>query len=1126
MLYKIIIKFKLKYFRFITVIELVSAVTRSADEIFMLIRTFQTQFEIINICTLFLEFFRYSQQRVNSIIIIMINCNKLNVLLPVNLCLNCCTKTNLSVVYMRGDCPSYLPSYMERVAASWTYSMKMSLFELIRYALSFENLNFTIFSSHMCNHVSLGHRNCSKNVDIMKPERCVCFNLFSGRKPYLEEHSSIKPIKYTWTYFTAVCPRSCDPFFVDDCHVGLVTASWTYYMLLHVQYIMTILVLPILHACFYSALYNYYHILGLVLSEAMIKYTCMHVLFHLEYGPRRNVHSSTEADAWMHAALFSDYLLNENTCVLRLTSVPLKVNHRLENRESVVTRDYIYSYLTYEYTMYLENLFHNYVCTRIYFIPFSEYNTGLEICNYSRTNNIFKCFLIMFVLSNYKYPRLLYVKDLNTKPTLETRSDPHFKPRTRMKKDIRGWLRGVYYILHILTDSLPRTPPPLRISYFLPWYVWAGLAFSLFYFCEPLPLLLHLILSSSNKSEFSFFPQKVICITIMVSCIIYTPDITSTIYSTYFVGSELVIKKNISGLYPNSMFSGVLRLMVILRSEFTSYCTYDNTIQVNHLHPIKQLYVNFIKFNLKKNTYNRCIFSGMASQRLYVDETTGAFKVVTVQPNDGNLFNQQDAVNQTSSSAMSAPGENANEENAQPLFCFTEPAIRAEILRQKNHSVALLMNEPANYTAFRRDYDLYIGNILEEHLMHRSKVSLPQFEGEPASRNLTPGTKNGGWFCEEAVIGSGINGMNVQMTLPPNRPMCIIVGASHCSRMANLDINAAPTSNFGKSQIWAQRLWSTVGFARIKGSARTVLPILEEILANIALEMVSCYGSFEGTGTHWVFIPNSWDAVDDDITLDQYTIALLKTSQVIFTFMANLRFQQRWNLSFSFSELPILHHKETHIYRINHIVREINEMITPNHSPIRSWWVCTKPNEKNIDHQKQLRIGKLSDRHCGFEHHDQRHLSAKGYLQWLTEILNSGMMSIKNNLSVEDFVPAQVVSVPDGDRSSYFARTASIKLQIEFNVLDTEKHAALRRLESPHLDCNKLLEVYKDYSIISVINEPKRRTPYDVNRRLDDFGHPLLGWIDGPVRSQFLEQYPAHRGGGRFRGRGRGRARN
>merc|ERR1711911_150884 len=103
---------------------------------------------------------------------------------------------------------------------------------------------------------------------------------------------------------------------------------------------------------------------------------------------------------------------------------------------------------------------------------------------------------------------------------------------------------------------------------------------------------------------------------------------------------------------------------------------------------------------------------------------------------------------------------------------------------------------------------------------------------------------------------------------------------------------------------------------------------------------------------------------------------------------------------------------------------------------------------------------------------------------WLTEILNSGMMSIKNNLSVEDFVPAQVVSVPDGDRSSYFARTASIKLQIEFNVLDTEKHAALRRLESPHLDCNKLLEVYKDYSIISVINEPKRRTPYDVNRRL------------------------------------------
>ena len=60
---------------------------------------------------------------------------------------------------------------------------------------------------------------------------------------------------------------------------------------------------------------------------------------------------------------------------------------------------------------------------------------------------------------------------------------------------------------------------------------------------------------------------------------------------------------------------------------------------------------------------------------------------------------------------------------------------------------------------------------------------------------------------------------------------------------------------------------------------------------------------------------------------------------------------------------------------------------------------------------------------------------------------------------MEDFVPAQVVSVPYGDRSSYFARTASIKLQIEFNVLDTGKHAALIRLESPHLDCGKLLEI-------------------------------------------------------------------
>ena len=51
-------------------------------------------------------------------------------------------------------------------------------------------------------------------------------------------------------------------------------------------------------------------------------------------------------------------------------------------------------------------------------------------------------------------------------------------------------------------------------------------------------------------------------------------------------------------------------------------------------------------------------------------------------------------------------------------------------------------------------------------------------------------------------------------------------------------------------------------------------------------------------------------------------------------------------------------------------------MITPNYAP----GGCV---------QKQLRIGKLSDRHFGFEDIDQHHLLAKGYMEWLTEILNA-----------------------------------------------------------------------------------------------------------------------------------------
>ena len=441
-------------------------------------------------------------------------------------------------------------------------------------------------------------------------------------------------------------------------------------------------------------------------------------------------------------------------------------------------------------------------------------------------------------------------------------------------------------------------------------------------------------------------------------------------------------------------------------------------------------------------------------------------------------------------------GEPMNVDTSVIFYSHTTPAKLSELRRQSLAQSAFLTNKQSLQTPPRELYDKFI----EENIIMNGKritTALNCPNTEPAERNLKANDRMNGWFCTKFKVGQGKSKVDVTVTLPPHRPVLLILGASHCSRMAN--IHVPTTANNDHSKDAGHYLWLRTGFVRTVASAGDLLPIFQELMSKVCSLCIETYGNFCDTGTAVILVPLSWDAVNIKINLDDYTASLLELSHILYQFVTTVSWQQRWALCAQFTELPIFHRFQLRCHKVNHIVRNINELLNPNHPPIRPWISLSAPRAKNVECTRPLYIETLKDRHLPYETMDGKHLSSNGYIKWLEVILNGAVLALVDQSLykvVDDFDKIETVNV-DVDRSIYFLTTASTQKAIESDLLDTNLIVRLRELRHPRIDCSALETAYPDprpptpeVIEIPAVAQPEhhrsrnRNSPYDGANRL------------------------------------------
>ena len=217
-------------------------------------------------------------------------------------------------------------------------------------------------------------------------------------------------------------------------------------------------------------------------------------------------------------------------------------------------------------------------------------------------------------------------------------------------------------------------------------------------------------------------------------------------------------------------------------------------------------------------------------------------------------------------------------------------------------------------------------------------------------------------------------------------------------------------------------------------------------------------------GTVFVFLPLSWDALNFKISMNDYAANLLELTHILYQFVCTVSWQQRWALCFQFSELPIFYKSQMRCQRINHVVRNLNELLNPNHPPIRPWICLSAPRARSVEYAKPLFVHILRDRHLPYETVDGKHLSSTGYLLWLSTIINGAVLAVVDQskfLVKEDFERINVFNV-DVDHSAYFPTTADTQKAIESDLLDSDLIVRLRELRHPGIDCRALESSYPD----------------------------------------------------------------
>ena len=442
------------------------------------------------------------------------------------------------------------------------------------------------------------------------------------------------------------------------------------------------------------------------------------------------------------------------------------------------------------------------------------------------------------------------------------------------------------------------------------------------------------------------------------------------------------------------------------------------------------------------------------------------------------------------------------------FFSNTAPAILAELRRQKLEESTFLTEQIVHYAPLRAEYDRYINQFLLDHKLTRTSIVLHRPNGEPAERHIKPGERLGdGWFAEKLSIGCGKKKVDITITMPPNKPLLIVVGASHASRMANLAIMSDPLDL--KTQN-GQYLWQRTVFVRTVASAVDLLPIIKEVLAKVCRLLIEVHGNFVNLGTNIVLIPMSWDAINTKINMDKFAQNLLDMANTVFSFITKTAWQQRWTLSFSFTELPLLHKYQAHLYRLNHVIRFVNELLSRNHPPIRPWLSLTEVKPKNVETLKSVEVGILQNRYLPHENRDGTHLSATGYTIWLQTIINGSIMTIVDQSEhpiEDDFEQVDTIHI-NCIHAAYFQTTATLKRAIENDLLNVSLIAKLRQLERPRIDCSRLAIEYPEIREIEEVVPDEVRPAMNLLRR-----HRHVANGGGPsVSYQHRPRHDDHRG--------------
>jgi len=327
-------------------------------------------------------------------------------------------------------------------------------------------------------------------------------------------------------------------------------------------------------------------------------------------------------------------------------------------------------------------------------------------------------------------------------------------------------------------------------------------------------------------------------------------------------------------------------------------------------------------------------------------------------------------------------------------------------------------------------------------------------------RPLPIGNAGGGWSVSRRMVGIGNNSWELKVVLPPFKPTVCIVGASHVDRMSKLDLSLfdehddMPDNDTHPHYL----LWSSTAFVIVKGDSYSFNQVKSEIFAFFFDRIKHKFVGRIHPNDHlrFVLLPFSWDILY--VPIEGQVWNLIKMSK----FLTELRFSTDYvQISHVFTEIPLLHTEQDYCIRSNVCVREVNNLINPNHAPIRIWNLRMVPNNSDMAFKKVTVAGIRGM--SLVKEFDRNHLNQSGYFAWCMEIWDRAILETvpTQQEAWRDFDPMNLLVVPNlGLGQFYFEELVKADSSARKDRTDIDAAARLSFLQSIRVDMRLLNNSY------------------------------------------------------------------